>query len=698
MNPAKPTAPQYVRRAAELVYDALFAAHPPDSPADVLNDLQDALQDAGAVFSAGDKQALWSRQWRQRSPPDLVPRLLTALAEEALIQWALNNEPRAAQQLGKPALREKIAAWLAAQPEALAAVIRRAAIDHRLGLAGAEDNALIRSLLGPALSSKEAMMDPEVQLNELVDRLMQNYYYDVGNGLPDDFNDEAVQKAYARAVGGALRNLTLDIGEAANDSTVAAIIGMLLLIGRTQTDSSGFEADVRQAWTRLFTTETGNAVQNAVIYRAAEAALRADRPGQKLSFQEVASVGDALSTAESRVPPDNPNFAGLVRVAAQDYLARRAPLGGLGELPPLTGDSSDDTEIEPDNIRAVAWVYAAYQYEQVRLFDVVDRIAELFMNGMLPIGLDSGGQALDRYYWDAEDRLSTAARFSHYGRVLGAPGADVSREVQPNGEFNNLWLRFLASLAEFDRQQRMADLLQQRRGLATTGEHVRKAGRDLAANVSLYGWAATHFIARRLEKQIRDTIGILRLPSIQKAYAVQSPWQVIERVTAMEFGQTPNIVRHDTMARSGKKILDLVAKHHRVWGSTSGRPLFTTGGTNNVLETIFLAAIQGGQAADDALRQRLAGLLAQQSADIPLDDQNTFMNETQYWLAVNGITDDEVNERSRPALTPPAPSIPTAGGSTGGGNIDQLRQMISQGQMPSMDQLQRIVGVNGGGL
>ena len=43
---------------------------------------------------------------------------------------------------------------------------------------------------------------------------------------------------------------------------------------------------------------------------------------------EVATVGDALSTAESRVPPEAPQFAGLVRVAAQDYLARRAPFGG----------------------------------------------------------------------------------------------------------------------------------------------------------------------------------------------------------------------------------------------------------------------------------------------------------------------------------------------------------------------------------
>jgi hypothetical protein len=91
-------------------------------------------------------------------------------------------------------------------------------------------------------------------------------------------------------------------------------------------------------------------------------------------------------------------------------------------------------------------------------------------------------------------------------------------------------------------------------------------------------------------------------------------------------------------------------------------------------------------------------LLPQQAADIPLEDQNALFNETQYWLAVNGIADAEVDRRSQPVVAAYAPSIPTAGGGLdGAGNIDQLRQMISQGQMPSMDQLQQMIGVNGAG-
>jgi hypothetical protein len=36
----------------------------------------------------------------------------------------------------------------------------------------------------------------------------------------------------------------------------------------------------------------------------------------------------------------------------------------------------------------------------LRLFEVVDRIVEAFMQGQLPVGTDAGGETLERYYWD----------------------------------------------------------------------------------------------------------------------------------------------------------------------------------------------------------------------------------------------------------------------------------------------------------
>jgi len=63
---------------------------------------------------------------------------------------------------------------------------------------------------------------------------------------------------------------------------------------------------------------------------------------------------------------------------------------------------------------------------------------------------------------------------------------------------------------------------------------------------------------------------------------------------------------------------------------------------------------------------------------------------------VNGIKDDQVDQYSQPAETQYAPSIPSIApgaptGSNGGGGIDHLRQMVSQGQVPSLDELKNLV-------
>jgi hypothetical protein len=309
-------------------------------------------------------------------------------------------------------------------------------------------------------------------------------------------------------------------------------------------------------------------------------------------------------------------------------------------------------------------VYAGYQLEKLRLFHVVDRITERFLHGQLPIGFDNGGRALDTYYWNAEDRMNEAARRSMYSRVLGATGGDVPKDVAPNKDFDGLFMRFLASLAEFDRQRQVAGVFQtQVRPASVTGEQVRKAGNDLATNASLYGWGWTHFGARRLNGDIAMALSIIKLPQIQRTYGVSNPWQVIERVSADEFGQAPNIVKHRTMAESGKAILDLVAKHARTLATSTGNPLFPD------------------------------PIAPDQRSDISADDMRQFLTHTQYWLAVNGVTDQQVGQMSQPVESRSAPSLPpfASGGSADAGAMEKLKQMVSAGSPPSLDQLQTLL-------
>ena len=59
-------------------------------------------------------------------------------------------------------------------------------------------------------------------------------------------------------------------------------------------------------------------------------------------------------------------------------------------LPDL--ESGVDVEISKENLRAVQAIYFAYMLEQMRMFQVVERIVELYQQGMLPLGRGSNAQ------------------------------------------------------------------------------------------------------------------------------------------------------------------------------------------------------------------------------------------------------------------------------------------------------------------
>ena len=260
-------------------------------------------------------------------------------------------------------------------------------------------------------------------------------------------------------------------------------------------------------------------------------------------------------------------------------------------------------EIVRDNILSASAIYFAAQLEQMRLFATADRIVELFVHGLLPLGGGSAGRALDNYYWSRSNRLTAADRQGLYSRVLGIPGGDPGTEAQPNAEFNDLWIRFVASVAEFAQQRATPEA-------SASMEAVRKAGCDLAVNLSLHGYGYAYFAARRLKADIAAALAILKEPEIQAAYGARSPYQVIERVSTTAFSGPVNIVRYRTLAEAGKNILDMVARYSAKWGGTSGRPLFRDASA------------------------------AAKTPDISDGDRDALLNSAGQWLSVTGSPDD----------------------------------------------------------
>jgi hypothetical protein len=220
-------------------------------------------------------------------------------------------------------------------------------------------------------------------------------------------------------------------------------------------------------------------------------------------------------------------------------------------LPDL--ESEPDMEIVAENIRAVQAVYFARQLEEMRAFQVVDRLAQLFQQGLLPLGPGTGGKLLKDYATTA-DRLSAQARNQLYFRALGVPPSAAS-DAQPNREFRTLWLRLVTSVALLNRRQKALVT-----GKPSSALAVWRAARALAANASAHG-AGLIAAVRRLSADANALRAVLETPGIQQAFGARDMWQVIDRVASRELGGAVNVKRFRALAQAGSSILQWLADH-----------------------------------------------------------------------------------------------------------------------------------------
>ena len=217
--------------------------------------------------------------------------------------------------------------------------------------------------------------------------------------------------------------------------------------------------------------------------------------------------------------------------------------------------SLPSVDIVAENIQAMQAIYSAYQLERMRAFEVVDRIVELYQQGLLPLGAGPAGQVL-QCYWQAGDRLTELERADLYARAFDAPGGDA-REGETNHEFLSLWLRFIASVAMHSSQQTVDPLLVP---ATAANARLRDAAQALAVNASTHGAGLTSS-AQRLSSDVEELVALLREPEIVQAFGARDMWQVIEQVNTLELGGAVNVKRYRTRAQAGSVILQWLAAH-----------------------------------------------------------------------------------------------------------------------------------------
>lgn len=604
-----------------------------------------------------------SRGLRSGAAPPGDLALADALWRTALHSALLRAWSKQGLAVGGPALKG-LEAWLARQAPAVLKPLLAAAI---------------RTVVDkPRPSDVTTLKNTLAQLNKELTMATPNFYID-DSSIPA-LKSQAAKDALLAQIQSDLISrfgLSATTADVKTSPLAAAITGMVILDGEFVATSVSLQDALKRAWLASIGDmpkyPTGVEPLPSVFAFIAQnlPAINGNKPD--VSYQELAFVARELIASGQSIPFGHPSFLSAARLALDRFVESRNAGDSLalppGTLPGSTDVGGGDPDLNVDNIRVAGTMYAMALLDRTGIFRVVDRVTELFMNGLLPFGHDAAGKALDDYYWDTEDRLSEGQRRSQFSRMLGMPGGEVSKEVQPNRDFEALFMRFIASVSEFTRQREVDRMFQsQRPVLSTSGEQVRKTALDVAKNASLYGWGGSFFIASRLNNQLSKAITVLSTPQVLKAYAASNHWQVVERVSQQDFGGVPNYVKYTTMAQSAKVIFDLIAQYTGVLNlANSTRPF------------LFDPTI-----VDDSERQ---------TSDVSRADTELLLRNVQYWLAVNGVAEDQVVKYAQPVESANVASLPGGYGSQNAGNevVDKLRAMVAGGGSPSPDQLQQLL-------
>lgn len=295
------------------------------------------------------------------------------------------------------------------------------------------------------------------------------------------------------------------------------------------------------------------------------------------------------------------------------------------DLPDLEDDST--VEIQQPNLYAMQALYFSAMLEEPRVYQVADKLVELFNAGVLPFGKGKGGDLLFDYWRKSNERFTEVERLNLYARCFGFPGGEPQQS--PNREFQDLWLRFVSAVSAFFRQITVDSLLRSAIPAPVSQESIRKSGRDLAANLSLYGFGVAYFAATSLQEQIRDILDILQSDDVKSAYGARDMWQVVDQVASLELGGARNTVRYRTMAVTGSTIVRWLANHATDLSSFG-----------NVID-------------ETAVRRNIKSPKPMVS---PTD--RDLVDACEQWLAVTGTPDQQIEQYAQPVEAPNQTSLP----------------------------------------
>jgi hypothetical protein len=307
------------------------------------------------------------------------------------------------------------------------------------------------------------------------------------------------------------------------------------------------------------------------------------------------------------------------------------PLSDIGiALPDL--NEATDFQIQKENVQLIGVPICGAMFEELKVFQVVDKLVELSQTGMLSVSRGEAGEALYKYWKDTPTRMSEAERRNFYALTIGVPGGDANGSA--NREFNDLWIRFVSSVSSLVRQKTADQILRANIPAAISQQQVRKAARDLAMNLSAHAYGMSLYFALEMQDQIRLMIKLLSDKEIMNAYGARDMWQVIDQVAVLELGGARNSARYRTLATCGAIITAWLANNVDRYNQATSRPIIDV---DDVLSS------DPATAGPDATTK-------------PTDYD--LVNACELWLADTATSDASVEQLSQPREAPVMTSRP----------------------------------------
>lgn len=224
-----------------------------------------------------------------------------------------------------------------------------------------------------------------------------------------------------------------------------------------------------------------------------------------------------------------------------------------------------DESVVPSQIHAAAELYFIYQYERMKVFQVVNVLRHLFAIGRLKIQRGPGARGLyilekwKPLRYSRRDRNIAYRRVFNYGTVPPPQGAVTNRN------FHHQFVAFNSALAQYFRDQVIGEVI---RGSTVIGDRpfgtiatVQRLGTDLRFAIDRASYGNVVALVTEVGNYLQTCLDLLDAPDIKKGFDANSKWDVIEAVSTRHLNGMAELSNRAKMAEAGRRILQFIASN-----------------------------------------------------------------------------------------------------------------------------------------